>query len=76
MVYISDGYDLSDIKYDWFDMYTGENHCQHDYCMHLHVYDKEMSNFDLIKARKSRNKTNYHASKKIYPLFTFPEYFS
>ena len=55
-----DGYDSTDIRFSWFDPNTGES-CQHSRCMKIHVYNREMSNFYLIEAMKSVNKTRYNA---------------
>ena len=47
--------------------------CDHKECMHIYVYDSEMSNFDLISTRKSRNKTAYHARKYSMPFYNLKQ---
>ena len=49
------------MKFDWWDQ-SGQN-CESEQCKMIYVYDKEMSNFDVVEALKSTNKTTYHARK-------------
>ena len=53
-----DGHDMTDISYQW---YTYEQAECGEACSQIFVYDKEMSNFDVVEALKTTNKTAYHA---------------
>ena len=49
---------MTDISYQW---YTYEQAECGEACSQIFVYDKEMSNFDVVEALKTTNKTAYHA---------------
>eukprot|EP00794_Sanderia_malayensis_P006034 gene6034-6735_t len=50
------GHDENDVKYKWRKTPGCESNCYSVY-----IYDREMANFDIIKAEKSKDKTTYHA---------------
>eukprot|EP00112_Aurelia_sp_Birch-Aquarium-sp1_P026446 Seg939.6 transcript_id=Seg939.6/GoldUCD/mRNA.D3Y31 product="Gamma-aminobutyric acid receptor subunit beta-3" protein_id=Seg939.6/GoldUCD/D3Y31 len=52
------GHDEKDIEYSWRKEPTCVKNCDEVY-----IYDKEMSNFEILEARKTKEATVYHAEK-------------
>lgn len=50
------GHDEGQVVYKWRQTPDCGNTCND-----VHIYDRDMSNFDVMKAVKSKEKTNYHA---------------
>ena len=61
-----DGHDQTQVKYTW----RQDQDCRHD-CNKVYIYDKDMANFEILEAKKTKEATVYHAGRehKIFSHF-------
>lgn len=60
MITLLDGHDQDDISYTW----RRDQECRKD-CDEVYIYDKDMANFEILEAKKTKEATVYHAGNDI-----------
>ena len=57
----TDGHSKDDIEYKWW-----RNPMCSSNCDEIYIYDKDMANFQILEARKTKEATMYHAGETSF----------